>query len=154
MVFSFSGWVGRTRCELDWVDFSISVLQPGSRCPAIYLCDGHLQKSVLRISSVAVPYIFGGGQSRLKNIDRCHSLGSLLPPPAALPSLPQRATLVGLITRRLLQGLHCKPRKRKTTPFGVVSFFWQVAPKKISACLLFCAYVNITGRGCDFTFSA
>ena len=64
----------------------------------MYLCDGHIQKSVLRIYPVTVPYIFGGGHSRLENIDRCHSLRSLLPPPAALPSLPQRATLVGLIT--------------------------------------------------------
>ena len=38
--------------------------------------------------SVAVPCIFGGGQSRLENTDRCHSLGSLPLPPAALPSLP------------------------------------------------------------------
>ncbi len=37
---------------------------------------------------VAVPYIFGGVQSRLENIDRCHSLGSFLPPPAAVASLP------------------------------------------------------------------
>ena len=37
---------------------------------------------------VAVPYIFGGGQSRLENIDRCHSLASFLPPPAAVGSLP------------------------------------------------------------------
>jgi len=73
------GWVGRTR---------------------IGLCDGHLQESVLRISPVAVPYIFGGGRSRLENIDRCHSLGSLPLPLAALPSLPQRATLAGLIIRR------------------------------------------------------
>jgi len=37
---------------------------------------------------VAVPYIFGGGQRRLENIDRCHSLASFLPPPAAVGSLP------------------------------------------------------------------
>ena len=38
---------------------------------------------------VAVPYIFRGTQRCLENIDRCHSLGSLLLPLAALPSLPQ-----------------------------------------------------------------
>jgi len=37
---------------------------------------------------VAVPYIFCGGESRLENIDRCHSLASFLPPPAAVGSLP------------------------------------------------------------------
>ena len=48
----------------------------------------------------AVLYIFCGSQSRLENIDRCTALGSLHPPPAALPSLTQRATLVGLTPRR------------------------------------------------------
>ena len=37
---------------------------------------------------VAVPYISSGTQC-LENIDRCHSLRSLLLPLAALPSLPQ-----------------------------------------------------------------
>ena len=44
--------------------------------------------------SVAVPCIFGGGQSRLENTDRCHSLGSLPLPPAALPSLPRLSPTV------------------------------------------------------------
>ena len=52
-------------------------------------------------------------QRSLASVDRCTALPSLHPPPAALPSLPQRATLVGLITREIDQGLLCKPEKRK-----------------------------------------
>ena len=48
---------------------------------------------LLRCPAEATP-----GEAGLLLADRCHSLRSLLPPPAALPSLPQRATLVGLIT--------------------------------------------------------
>ncbi|MBE6920835.1 MAG: hypothetical protein E7468_04645 [Ruminococcaceae bacterium] len=54
--------------------------------------DGHflfwLRRQDSNLRPVAVPYIFCGGQSRLENIDRCHSLRSLHLPPAALPSLP------------------------------------------------------------------
>ena len=45
-------------------------------------------EGILEPRPVAVPYIFSGGQRRLENIDRCHSLRSLYLPPAALPSLP------------------------------------------------------------------
>ena len=37
---------------------------------------------------VAVPDIFLGAKAPSSAIDRCHSLRSLYPPPAALPSLP------------------------------------------------------------------
>ena len=90
--------------QLLWLGRQDSICRP---------CDEDLQITVLRISPVAVPYIFGGGQGRLENIDRCHSLGSLLPPPAALPSLPQRATLVDLITRRAA-AKHAAMTKKKT----------------------------------------
>jgi len=46
----------------------------------------------------AVPDKIFGLALFLDFIDRCTALRSLLPPPAALPSLTQRATLVGLIT--------------------------------------------------------
>jgi len=39
-------------------------------------------------------------KSAALHADLCTALRSLLPPPAVLPSLTQRATLVGLITRR------------------------------------------------------
>ena len=98
-------WSAITRVLFESATRKISILKLSTFCG----CGGRTRfffvtklflNSVLRISPVAVPYIFGGGHSRLENIDRGHSLGSLLPPPAALPSLPQRATLVGLITRR------------------------------------------------------
>ena len=38
---------------------------------------------------VAVPGIFVGDSAPASSADRCHSLRSLLPPPAALPSLPR-----------------------------------------------------------------
>ena len=47
-----------------------------------------LRRQDSNLCPVAVPYIFGGGQNRLENIDRCHSLSSFLPPPAAVGSLP------------------------------------------------------------------
>ena len=52
--------------------------------------------------------------------DPGHSLPSLLPPPAAVGSLPQRATLVGLITRRSLQIFFII--KENTTQMGGVFF--------------------------------
>lgn len=54
--------------------------------------------------SVAVPCIFGGGQSRLENTDRCHSLGSLPLPPAALPSLPRLSPTVRSPTQKNKNG--------------------------------------------------
>ena len=47
-----------------------------------------LRRQDLNLRPVAVPYIFYGGRCRLENIDRCHSLPSLLPPQAAVGSLP------------------------------------------------------------------
>ena len=65
----------------------------------------------------AVPYIFGGGQSRLENIDRCHSLRSLDPPPAALPSLPSGNPEVG--ARLAAQA----GEKKKAIPSGMTFSF-------------------------------
>ena len=43
---------------------------------------------IRRIIPVAVPGIFVGGGAPASSADRCHSLSSLHPPPAALASLP------------------------------------------------------------------
>jgi len=68
----------------------------------------------------AVPYIFGGRQSRLENIDRCTALASFLPPLAAVGALAQQATPVGLITRRSLEPFFIT--KKNTTRLGGVLF--------------------------------
>ena len=85
-----------------------------------FLCYGF--ESDLNLRPVAVPYIFGGGQSRLENIDRCHSLASLPLPPAAVGSLPSGNPEGDCIL------LH---NQRKHHPAGWC-FLWHVAPKKIS----------------------
>ena len=46
------------------------------------------QESSLTAVPVAVPDIFLGFEKPSSAIDRCHSLSSLVPPPAALASLP------------------------------------------------------------------
>ena len=48
---------------------------------------------------VAVPGICVGDGAPSSSADRCHSLRSLLPPPAALPSLPPRPVVS--FTRRM-----------------------------------------------------
>jgi len=101
--------------------------------------------SALLDGPVAVPGVRLADSAAALHTDRCHSLPSLHPPQAAVGSLSQRATLVGLITRTEDQGLLCAARKTKPTLLGGLRFFWQVAPKKILACLLLYAYVNITG---------
>ena len=55
--------------------------------------------------------------------DRCHSLASLLPPPAALGSLPQRAPLVGLITRSA-ESPTLFVRRNKKHPCWGAFYFW------------------------------
>ena len=106
------GWVGKSR---------------------IGLCDGHVQSLVLRISLVGVPgallaewffrivsaarfavpdKIFGLTLS-LDFIDRCTALRSLHLPPAALPSLTQRATLVGRTIWVVVPRLALQAEKRK-----------------------------------------
>jgi len=47
-------------------------------------------------SPVAVPGIFVALEKASSSADRCHSLGSLHPPPAALASLPQRGSQFSL----------------------------------------------------------
>jgi len=76
-----------------------------------------------RFAPVAVPGVRLGDGAPSLHADRGHSLRSLHPPPAALPSLPQRATLVGLITRMVAQGALCKPEKKKRPPGWVVFLF-------------------------------
>ena len=51
----------------------------------------------------AVPDKIFGLTLTLDFIDRCTALPSLTPPPAAVGSLTQRATLGGLITRRPIE---------------------------------------------------
>ena len=46
------------------------------------------RSSTRRTIPVAVPGIFVGGGAPASSADRCHSLSSLYPPPAALASLP------------------------------------------------------------------
>ena len=46
---------------------------------------------------VAVPGIFLAGGAASSSAERCHSFGSLHPPPAALPSLPIPNTEVKLM---------------------------------------------------------
>ena len=46
------------------------------------------RSSTRRTIPVAVPGIFVGDSAPSSSADRCHSLSSLLPPPAALASLP------------------------------------------------------------------
>ena len=67
----------RNRCGFwfFWTDIFF-----GSQC--------WLRRQDSNLRPVAVPYIFRGGQSRLESIDRCHSLASFLPSPAAVGSLP------------------------------------------------------------------
>ena len=92
----------------------------------------------------AVPYIFCGGRSRLENIDRCTALGSLLPPPAALPSLTQRATLVGLITRRA-QHRFCRADKKRQ-PAERLTVFFGCGGRTRTYALLRCP-ANVLGDG-------
>ena len=49
-----------------------------------------------------------------------------------------------------------RKKNESCNTFGIITFvlIWLVAPKKIFAYLLLYAYVNITGFGCDLTFSA
>ena len=97
------------------ISFSVRIVGCGGRI-RFCLCDGHLQKPVLRISPVAVPYIFGGGHSRLENIDRGHALGSLHLHLAALPSLPSGNPEVYL-------RLATQAEKKKRPPDWVVFLF-------------------------------
>ena len=68
----------------------------------------------------AVPGVRLAGGAAALHTDRCTALPSLFPPLAAVGSLTQRATLVGLITRRLLQFL--SRTKENTTRAGGVFF--------------------------------
>ena len=74
--------------------------------------------TLLRCPAEAAP-----GEAGLLLADRCHSLAFLLPPPAAVGSLPQRATLVGLITR-VTGASSPPPTKKKPHPNGWGFFFW------------------------------
>ena len=68
---------------------------------------------------VAVPGIFVGDGAPSSSADRCHSLRSLLPPPAALPSLPPRPVVS--FTRRMEFARHW-------SALGNVTWF-LIAPK-------------------------
>ena len=70
----------------------------------------------------AVPGVRLAGGAAALHTDRCTALPSLFPPLAAVGSLTQRATLVGLITQRLLQFL--SRTKENTTRLGGVFLFW------------------------------
>ena len=52
---------------------------------------------LVHLFPVAVPDIFVGFEKPSSSVDRCHSLRSLLPPLAALPSLPNPNTEVKLM---------------------------------------------------------
>jgi len=60
-------------------------------------------------SPVAVPGIFVAFEKASSSADRCHSLSSLFPPPAALASLPlwERLPSGDLIARRWLTFVVC-----------------------------------------------
>ena len=56
---------------------------------------------------VAVPDIFVGFQKPSSSVDRGHSLRSLLPPPAALPSLPSCFHISFSFLQTFCRGEHC-----------------------------------------------
>ena len=116
----------------------------GSAGLNLCLCDGHLQTSVLRIYPVGVPGALLAGGAAASLTDPGHSfalraslcsvalshgacgrssLGSLHLLLAALPSLPQRAALVGHITQRWQMRSMLPQPKRKPHPDGW-GFFW------------------------------
>ena len=55
------------------------------------------RSSTRRTIPVAVPGIFVGGRAPASSADRCHSLSSLYPPPAALASLPSSFHIYSLL---------------------------------------------------------
>ena len=69
----------------------------------------------------AVPDKIFGLTLTLDFIDHCTALPSLTPPPAAVGSLTQRATLVGLITRRPIEACFITIKK---TPSGWMGFLY------------------------------
>ncbi len=75
---------------------------------------------------VAVPASVRPRRRSVALCDRCHSLTSLHPPQAALGSLPRRATLVALISLRLLGSISLSQPNEKDTRLGVFRLVAEV----------------------------
>ena len=104
------------------ISFSVRNVGCGGRT-RFCLCDGDLQGLVLRIYPVGVPGALLADRAATSLTDPGHSLASFLPPPAAVGSLPQRATLAGLITRRSGKACFASREKKKAIPVGMTFSF-------------------------------